>query len=159
ARPGAGGNIRTAEVGGVERAPGDVDECVGGVRVDRYPPAGAGNAVRLEAGGVLGRGQQVGPVGGGAHRAPAVIALRVPAAVPAAPHVRRVDDFVRRGDHLLDLEGSTVGSGRGAVWVDCGDARRSVVVRGAETLEPGVDGDEGHHLPQVLRIGVRDDPV
>src|SRR5262245_2172 len=62
ARPCAGGNIRTAEVGGVERAPGDVDECVGCVRVDRYPSAGTGIAVRLEVGGVLGRGQQVGPV-------------------------------------------------------------------------------------------------
>src|SRR6516162_8124438 len=62
ARPRAGGNIRTAEVGGVERTSGDVDECVGGVRVDRYPPARTGIAVRFEAGGVLGRGQQVGPV-------------------------------------------------------------------------------------------------
>ena len=118
----AGGDVRAAVVGGVEREPGDHDPRVPRVGVDGDPGAGPGEAPGFERPGHVGRwAVEACAVEDERHRARAVV--RRPRRGERAEMSDRLGvglgvDLVGGGDRELDRRRRVAGSGGGSVGED-----------------------------------------
>src|SRR5438270_3922737 len=116
----AAGNVRSAEVGRVERPPGDHDPDVVGIGVDRDPAPGPRLAPGLKPAGGHRLGQQACPVQDVADRARAVVAAGVPGPVATRVAVGGVDDVIGRRYRRQYLPRRVLRGGGRTVAIDPG---------------------------------------
>jgi hypothetical protein len=123
---------------GVESQPGDLDEGVAGVGVDRDPPAGPRRAPAHQVAGGERLRDQAAAEEGEADRAGAVVGVAVEGGVAAAPYIRAPDDRVGGVDCALDRFGGIGGREGDAGEEDRGRVGAAAAV--GEDLHPAEPG-------------------